>query len=113
MNLGVLDGREILYVDVLESPHSFRLVSRVGMRRPLHCTGLGKAVLAWQPAAFLDELFAVTKFEKLTTHSITRPSELDDRTGTDSTPRLCARQRKRQNWARAVLPLPCLTLQDM
>jgi DNA-binding IclR family transcriptional regulator len=76
VNLGVLDGREILYVDVLESPHTFRLVSRVGMRRPLHCTGLGKAVLAWQPAAFLDELFAVTKFEKLTKHTITRPSEL-------------------------------------
>jgi IclR family KDG regulon transcriptional repressor len=76
VNLGVLDGREILYLDVLESPHNFRLVSRVGMRRPVHCTGLGKAVLAWQPSTFLDELFAASKLEKLTTHSLTRPLEL-------------------------------------
>ena len=48
----------------------------VGMRRPVHCTGLGKAVLAWQPSSFLDELFAVSRLEKLTTHSVTRPSEL-------------------------------------
>ena len=76
VNLAVLDGREILYLDVIESPHNFRLVSQVGMRRPLHCTALGKAVLAWQRASFRDELLSTTKFEKLTPHSITRSSEL-------------------------------------
>ena len=76
VNLGVLDGREILYLDVIESPHNFRLVSQVGMRRPLHCTALGKSILAWQGTTFRDELIATTKFEKLTPHSITRSSEL-------------------------------------
>jgi DNA-binding IclR family transcriptional regulator len=76
VNLGVLAGREILYLDVLESPHNFRMVSQIGMRRPLHCTGLGKAILAWQPAGFRNELLAVPKLEKLTAHSITRPAEL-------------------------------------
>jgi DNA-binding IclR family transcriptional regulator len=76
VNLAVLDGREIIYLDVIESPHNFRLVSQIGMRRPLHCTALGKAVLAWQGANFRDELLAITKLEKLTPHSITRPSEL-------------------------------------
>jgi IclR family acetate operon transcriptional repressor len=76
VNLAVLDGREIIYLDVIESPHNFRLVSQIGMRRPLHCTALGKAVLAWQGAKFRDELLAATKLEKLTPHSITRPSEL-------------------------------------
>lgn len=76
VNLAVLDGRDVLYLDVIESPHNFRLVSQVGMRRPLHCTALGKAVLAWQSANFRDELLAMTKFEKLTSHSITRSSEL-------------------------------------
>jgi len=75
VNLGVLAGREILYLDVIESPHNFRLVSQIGMRRPVHCTGLGKAVLAWQPTSFRDELLG-TKLEKLTSHTITRPSEL-------------------------------------
>lgn len=76
VNLGALDGREILYLDVLESPHNFRLVSQIGMRRPVHCTGLGKAILAWQPVSFREELLAVTKLEKLTRHSITRPADL-------------------------------------
>jgi IclR family KDG regulon transcriptional repressor len=76
VNLGVLDGREILYLDVIESPHKFRLVSQIGMRRPVHCTGLGKAILAWQPASFRDELLAATKLEKLTRHSIVRATDM-------------------------------------
>lgn len=76
VNLGALDGREMLYLDVLESPHSFRLVSKVGMRRPLYCTGIGKVVLAWQPPAVRDELVAGIRFEKLTARTITRPADL-------------------------------------
>lgn len=76
VNLGALDGREVLYLDVLESPHNFRLASKVGMRRPVHCTGLGKAILAWQPAGLREELITAAKLEKLTSHSITRTAEL-------------------------------------
>ena len=76
VNLGVLAGRDVLYLDVLESPHDFRLVSKIGMRRPVHCTGLGKAILAWQPARFREELLASTKLDKLTTHTILRSAEM-------------------------------------
>jgi DNA-binding IclR family transcriptional regulator len=76
VNLAVLDGKEILYLDVIESPHNFRLVSQIGMRRPLHCTALGKAILASQSTSFRDELLSGTRFEKLTPHSITRPAEV-------------------------------------
>lgn len=47
VNLGVLDGLTVLYLDVMESSHSFRMVSEIGMRRPLYCTSLGKAMLAF------------------------------------------------------------------
>jgi DNA-binding IclR family transcriptional regulator len=76
INLGVLEGREVLYLDVIESPHNFRLASQVGMRRPLHCTALGKAILAWLPANSRDELLAIARFERVTHHSIIRPAEL-------------------------------------
>lgn len=76
VNLGVLAGRDVLYLDVLESPHDFRLVSKIGMRRPMHCTGLGKAILAWQPAGLRDELLSNAKLQKLTPHSITRSAEM-------------------------------------
>jgi DNA-binding IclR family transcriptional regulator len=46
VNLAVLDGTEIVYLDVLESQQMFRLVSPVGMRRPAHLTSLGKAIIA-------------------------------------------------------------------
>jgi DNA-binding IclR family transcriptional regulator len=46
VNLAVLDGTEIVYMDVLESQQMFRLVSPVGMRRPAHCTSLGRAIIA-------------------------------------------------------------------
>jgi DNA-binding IclR family transcriptional regulator len=46
VNLAVLDGTEIVYLDVLESQQMFRLVSPIGMRRPAHCTSLGRAIIA-------------------------------------------------------------------
>jgi len=46
VNLAVLDGSDVLYIDVLETTHTFRLVSKVGMRRAFHCTSLGKAIVA-------------------------------------------------------------------
>src|SRR5580700_12026845 len=49
VNLAVLDQGTVLYVDVMESPHEFRLSSRVGTRRSVHVTALGKALVAFLP----------------------------------------------------------------
>lgn len=66
VNLGVLDGREVLYLDVMESAHTFRLVSQVGSRRPLYCTALGKAILAFTPEEEQQYFLAGITFERLT-----------------------------------------------
>ena len=47
VHLGVLDGGDVVYLDKLEPTHPIRLSSRVGGRIPAHCTGVGKALLAW------------------------------------------------------------------
>lgn len=70
VNLGVLDGPDTLYLDVLESPHQFRLVSEIGMRRPLNCTALGKTILAYLPAEEKEEVFSTLTFERLTRHTV-------------------------------------------
>jgi DNA-binding IclR family transcriptional regulator len=49
LNLGVLEGGQIRYVDVRESPHRFRLAERVGGSDFLHSTALGKCHLAFLP----------------------------------------------------------------
>ena len=56
VNLGVLDGAQIRYVDVRESRSRFRLAERVGGSDSLHCTALGKAHMAYLPPERVREL---------------------------------------------------------
>ena len=63
VNLAVLDQGTVLYVDVIESPHEFRLSSRVGTRRSLHVTALGKALAAFLPAELRASILSTIKFQ--------------------------------------------------
>jgi len=47
VHLGVLDGADVVYMDKLEPTHPIALGSKIGGRNPAHCTGVGKALLAW------------------------------------------------------------------
>jgi len=49
VNLAVLDGCSILYLDVLESPRRLRRAAQIGSRDPIHSTALGKAIVAFLP----------------------------------------------------------------
>ena len=70
VNLAVLDQATVLYVDVLESPHEFRLSSRVGTRRQLHATALGKALAAFLPEEQIEGILGAIKFQPLTPKTI-------------------------------------------
>lgn len=50
VNLGILDGYDVVYVEMAESHHSLRMQATLGSRDPAFSTALGKAILA-----FLDE----------------------------------------------------------
>lgn len=74
-HFAVLDGHEAVFVAVYESPHSLRYVSRIGQRVKLHCTGVGKVLLAFHP-----ELLPVVLHEglpSLTPHTLTNPQALE------------------------------------
>jgi IclR family transcriptional regulator, KDG regulon repressor len=60
VNLGVLSGGEVLYLDVVESERSLRMQSTVGATDPLHSTALGKVFLAFRPASQLNALLPQT-----------------------------------------------------
>ena len=70
VNLAVLDQGTVLYVDVIESPHEFRLSSRVGTRRSLHVTALGKALAAFLPAELRESILSTIKFQPATPKTI-------------------------------------------
>src|SRR3984885_797225 len=70
VNLAVLDQGTVLYVDVMESPHEFRLSSRVGTRRWLRVTRLCKALAAFLPAERQASILSSIKFQAATPKTI-------------------------------------------
>lgn len=70
VNLAALDQGTVLYIEVLESPHEFRLSSRVGARRPLHVTALGKALVAFLPDKQREQVLGGLNFEASTPNSM-------------------------------------------
>lgn len=50
INLGVLDGTRVVYLEIVESRRGMRFVARRGDREPIHSTALGKAI-----ATLLDD----------------------------------------------------------
>jgi DNA-binding IclR family transcriptional regulator len=77
INLAVLDGFDVLYLDVLESPNNFRLVFPVGARHSVHCTALGKAILAnMEDAQHQEEILSAIKFVSHTPKTITSIARL-------------------------------------
>jgi len=46
VNLGIRDGGEIVYIDMVGSTRLIHVEAKIGTRDPLHCTALGKAILS-------------------------------------------------------------------
>lgn len=49
VNLAILDGPDVIYLDVVESPQRVKLAAATGQRLPAFCTASGKAILAFSP----------------------------------------------------------------
>lgn len=75
VNLGVLDGREVVNVDQVAASHAVVNVNWVGKRTPLHCTSNGKVLLAHLPEGEWNRLLA-TPLERRTARTITDPAVL-------------------------------------
>jgi len=66
VNLGVRDGRKVVYIDKIESDETVKVCMKIGQAIPLYCTGLGKALLAYMPEREVRSLFGREPFERLT-----------------------------------------------
>ena len=71
--LAVPSQDSIVYLDKVQSDQQMQLYVELGTRRPLHCTGLGKAILAFQPQARRERFLAGARLEALTPNTITDP----------------------------------------
>jgi DNA-binding IclR family transcriptional regulator len=76
VHLGLLDNREVLYVEKLESPHTIRMYSEIGRRAPLYCTGLGKVLLAHLPADEIELIVGQKQLRRYTENTLVDRAEL-------------------------------------
>jgi len=72
----LVDGR-IVYVDKRESLHTIRMYSLIGKEAPFHCTGVGKAIMAFQPPTAVRKLLAVHTPKRFTDNTLTSDEELE------------------------------------
>ena len=70
MHCGVLSGRDVLYIDKIESTQSIRMASHVGIRMPLYATAMGKAFLAAMSDSEVRALYPEERLTPLTDHTI-------------------------------------------
>jgi IclR family KDG regulon transcriptional repressor len=70
-HLAVLNDGQVLYVDKVESHHALRMPSQVGKRNPVHCTGIGKAQIAFLLPEVLQRLVARRGLPAFTPRTIT------------------------------------------
>lgn len=55
-HLGILDGREGVYIEKIEGKLAAIAYSRIGRRLPVHATAIGKVLIAWLDDAELNPL---------------------------------------------------------
>ena len=75
VNLGVLSGDGVVYLDQVSSGHLIGSTNWVGRRTPLHCSSSGKVFLAHMPEAERQQLLA-RPLEALTARTVTDPARL-------------------------------------
>ncbi len=78
VNIITIDDGMGVYVDRVESQHAVQMISSIGTREELHCTGVGKALLAFLPESEIDEVIKQHGLPKKTARTITDPKKLKD-----------------------------------
>lgn len=70
VNLGMLDGDSVVYIERLHGRQSLGIRSEIGKHAPIHSTALGKALLVFQPVEDIERFLAGYKFEPVTPYTI-------------------------------------------
>ena len=77
VHLVIRDARDIVYIYKTESG-PMRMSSRVGLRSPLYCTGVGKAILATLPPEEVEDVWNHSSLKKLTSRTVVDLTEMQD-----------------------------------
>jgi DNA-binding IclR family transcriptional regulator len=76
VNLTILSGSEILYVERIMSDYLVNVNVNIGDRLPVHCASMGKVILAYLPEDRLEKILPAISFGKKTDKTIVSRSAL-------------------------------------
>jgi len=76
VNLGILDAGEVVVINTVESPQAVRMSSKIGNRRHLHATALGKILLAGMHDKEVHRLIKLKGLPKVTAETLTTKTAL-------------------------------------
>lgn len=78
VNLAVRDGKDIIYIDKIESSATIKVDLAIGKRLPMYCTGLGKVILAHMPEAEALKILQTEKMIAYTPKTLTTVKDIQE-----------------------------------
>jgi DNA-binding IclR family transcriptional regulator len=76
IHLTVRHGLTAVYVEKIDSPEQLRIHSRIGAAVPLHCTAVGKVMLAYMPEPEQGKVLRQLDLKRMTTNTVGSLQEL-------------------------------------
>jgi DNA-binding IclR family transcriptional regulator len=76
VNLAIAEGIEVVYIDRYETEDILKIANAIGQRRPMYCTAVGKAIMAYYDPGYVDSLCAHFPFEAFTEFTCTNKKAL-------------------------------------
>ena len=75
-HLGIIEGLQVLIIGKYNpSNSSIKMVSHIGRPVPAHCTGQGKALLAYSPRKIVEKIIKDYGLKRFTLNTITRTDD--------------------------------------
>lgn len=78
VQLTIIAGHEVVYIDQVEGTDIFQLRLQIGNRGPLHCTAAGKSILAFLPEGELESIVKELELIRFTDKTIISIDRLKD-----------------------------------
>lgn len=78
VHLATMMDKEIMYLEKLSPTANLRMYSQIGKRAYMHCTGLGKAMMAFLDRGEVESIIREKGLPKVTEHTITDREKLSE-----------------------------------
>lgn len=76
VNLGVLSGGQVVYLDILETTQALRFIVTPGQSDPFYCTALGRAIASQWDEDYLERMLGKIRLQPLTPQTVKSLPEL-------------------------------------